>query len=316
MVELIHRGFMIEAFGRFPIQGMVFFGLEVHMGPFIALVPFYKKIHHIELGSTVWGFAEEAPNIFWIATEQGLFLRDMNTGISKKFIHKPLDPNSLTSSNVLSIYEDSNKALWIATENGFNRLDPRANTFTRYQNDPKDSSSVSPGSIFAIMGQGQDSIWIGNQDNGLDLMDNKKGSFSHFRNNPLDTNSLGGNFVVSLLPDHLGNLWIATYDAGGVNYFDRKTKRFKHFLKGSSVLTFMKNSDSILWVGTDAGLYKSIYTDATAGFSKVVDPSNNLENIRFCQYAKNNQKRLWVSTPDGLYKINPKNNQTNFIRCE
>lgn len=104
-------------------------------------------------------------------------------------------------------------------------------------------------------------LWFGSR-NGLCRYDGYK--FVIYQNDPFDTNSLSGNVIFSIKEDTKGNLWIGTINTG-LNYFDRKTgkfKRFRHDPKnpnsiGSDAIRSMEiTSNDELWISThDYGLY-------------------------------------------------------------
>ncbi|MDQ4140380.1 MAG: ATP-binding protein, partial [Bacteroidota bacterium] len=114
--------------------------------------------------------------------------------------------------------------------------------------------------------------------------------------------------------DPSGNLWAGTPLAGGLNYFNRKTGIFKHFLKGKSIYSLFRDSGGVLWVGTDEGLYRT--NNPANGFIRFKNPGSSLENTRIGCIQEDDRKNIWVRTPAGIYKINPLNNQTTFYAID
>jgi signal transduction histidine kinase len=99
-------------------------------------------------------------------------------------------------------------------------------------------------------------------------------------------------------------LWIGTYNGGGLNLFDRQTGKFKHYLKGVSVVFLYEDSDSVLWVGTDGGIYH--YTPSSDAFTMFADPKGSFKSdeLSVNSIAEDDKKNLWMSTSLGIIKIN------------
>ncbi|MBP8067084.1 MAG: response regulator, partial [Pedobacter sp.] len=75
-----------------------------------------------------------------------------------------------------------------------------------------------------------------------------------------DAASLSSNFVTSILNDHQKNIWVTTFN-GGVDRFDKKTKKFKHYICYNSIKEveepnawkIFEDRNHRLWVGTTKG---------------------------------------------------------------
>ncbi|MEJ7741747.1 MAG: triple tyrosine motif-containing protein [Nocardioidaceae bacterium] len=144
--------------------------------------------------------------------------------------------------------------------------------------------------------------------NGLSLMNKRTSRFTRFTNNPKDTNSLTKNMVVALDVEKSGNVWVGIFNAGGLDYFDRKTGVFKHYLKGMSITFLFRDSYGTLWVGTDDGLFRS--NNSKNGFTKFTDPGSGIENTLIRCIQEDDQRNIWVSTTKGIYRINTRNQQS------
>jgi ligand-binding sensor domain-containing protein len=284
--------------------------------------PYSRNIPHVYTGSRVNAFEKDFANGLWIGTDQGLILRNISTGYSKKFVHETFNQTSLSNDGVQSICRDHEGTLWVGTSNGLNRLNALTNTFTRFQYNLKDRDA---GLITIIEDAGGDSLWLGTG-NGLELMNKRTGSVTHFRNDPKDTNSLRGRIITSLLSDSSGNLWIGTAvipnpsDQWGLDYFDQKAGIFRHLLKNIGIYALFRDSDGTLWLGTSEGLYKTI--SPAKGFVKFADShtgveaGNGIESTKVFSIWEDNKKNIWVNTPYGIYKISLRNNQSTFFGAD
>lgn len=267
--------------------------------------PYRRQIPHVTVGASVWSISEDRANNLWIGTLEGLILKNKITGNSKKLLYNTHDPNSISSDNIRSIYTDQEGTVWIGTGNGLNRYNATFNNFTRYQNNPKDASSISAGPVFKVIEAGDGFLWVGTE-NGLNLMNKSTGKFTRFTSSPKDSTALIKNFVISLLTEKSGNVWVGTYDGGGLDYFDRRTGSFRHFLKGMTISFLLRDSYGTLWVGTDEGLFRS--SNSVNGFTRYIDPGSRVENTPIRCVQEDGRGNIWASTTAGIYKINPRKN--------
>jgi len=177
--------------------------------------------------NNVWSIYEDRSGALWIGTLGGLnrLVPSENEGSPPTFIHyktHPDNPNSLSSSRVLSIYEDRSEILWIGTHGGgLNRLrsenEGSPATFTHYKHDPKNLNSLSHNTVRVIQEDPAQPgvLWIGTNGGGLSRFDVKQQKFTHYRNDSNNANSLGDNTVFSICVNRSGVLWIGTL--GGLN---------------------------------------------------------------------------------------------------
>jgi len=114
------------------------------------------------------------------------------------------------------------------------------------------------GAVNAIYQDHEGYIWLGGTD-GLARYDGY--AFEVFHNLPADATSISNNAVWAIAEDGAGDLWAAT--DGGLNRFDRATKRFARFqhadgqrgsLVNNTVRSLGRDGAGTLWVGTYGGL--------------------------------------------------------------
>ncbi|MEJ7681413.1 MAG: two-component regulator propeller domain-containing protein [Segetibacter sp.] len=156
--------------------------------------PLRKHIPHVNTGSRVNAFNEEVSGVLWMGTDSGLIRSGLNKAGMEKFVHDSLNPRSLSSNRVLSLYRDKEDRLWVGTANGLNLLNSKTKTFTRYQHTVKNNSSISEGSVLSIIEDRHGMFWIGTE-GGLDMMNRQTGLFTRYTHNSKDSNSLSNNTV-------------------------------------------------------------------------------------------------------------------------
>jgi len=85
------------------------------------------------------------------------------------------NPQSISSSDVTTIYEDSRHTLWFGTSNGLNKFDRIKQTFTRFG-----KTEGMPGSVIAAMLEDNGgNLWI-STDHGITKFDLLKNSFKNY----------------------------------------------------------------------------------------------------------------------------------------
>jgi ligand-binding sensor domain-containing protein len=257
-------------------------------------------------GYAVSAFNLDSANNRWIGTDNGLIFHDSKTGHNTVFLHRDNEPASLSSNVISALHRDRQGTLWVGTNNGLNRFNASSKSFTRYLTDTGRQNSIINSQIYSIADAGADGLWIGTGD-GLDLMDRNTDTFTHFINNLNDTNSINAGGVTTLLPDASGDLWVGLFNFGGLDLFDHKTKRFRHFLKKRTVTALLFDASVALWVGTEDGLYFS--KDPANGFVKFQNFGSGFEFPPIATMQQDNRGRLWLSTGSGILKIDPASKQ-------
>src|SRR5690606_23095860 len=96
----------------------------------------------------------------------------------------------------------------------------------------------------------------------IDFLDIRTGKFSNFKKDPRDSTSVSDNRITKIYLDSKNNVWIGTW-SGGLNLFNKKTKRFKRFSikrdldigNEALIYTIVEDRDRRIWLGTEQGAY-------------------------------------------------------------
>ena len=288
----------------------VIFWIGGTQGTIYRFNPLQKLIENNLVSSApVISFFEESNNIFWIGTKHDLSRIDRETGISTSF-GKEITPLKTPENDVHEIIKDSEGTLWVGNSNGLARWDADKKKFVVYLHDPKDETTISDNTVVQILEDSDNNFWM-TTFYGLNLMDRKTGKFTHFLINANDKNSFGPNVMTSIIEDTAGKLWIGAWNGSGVNLFDRQTKTFKQYLRGSNIMCVYEDSDSVLWAGGDAGFYR--YNPDIDNFIRFGDLSfmNGIPNV--FNLVEDNQKYLWIGTNIGIVRLNPQRNESSLF---
>lgn len=284
----------------------------------------------------VTGIGQDADGIMWFSTKKGLFRYDGNQLSS--FKNNPLNPNSLMSNFLESIYIDSIGNIWLGSlGKGLDLFEPESGNFTHFRPDPNNPASLSNDTVAAILKDSKGTLWIGTH-GGLDQYDPKTKQFIHYRHKENDSTSLSNNQVRVIYEDHQGTLWIGTGspypdnggrpEDGGLNRLDRRTGTFTRYLHdpdnqssliSNKISTIFEDRQGHLWIGTSRnGLHKMDRQKGTferlpydpARPEKLSAPAINpqtttYEHITF--FTQDAAGNYWFGTVDaGLYYFNLK----------
>jgi signal transduction histidine kinase/ligand-binding sensor domain-containing protein/DNA-binding response OmpR family regulator len=175
----------------------------------------------------IYEIMEDSHSNLWIATRtNGMYVQDRNGKITK-FVHDPMNPNTLSSDHIRCFAEDNFGNIWIGTFNGLDVYNPHTNRFTVYRKEDL-PGSLQHSSIFSTFKDSQGSIWVGTYYGGVHYFNPETDIFTYYPDNRTRDDCLSHFFVGHMIEDKNQNVWICT-EGGGLNFFDRKKKRFKHY---------------------------------------------------------------------------------------
>jgi signal transduction histidine kinase/ligand-binding sensor domain-containing protein/DNA-binding response OmpR family regulator len=258
-------------------------------------------------------FYVDKNNKIWIGTQRGLYVLDPETGEHQLYLHSKSDAFSLPNNSVWIITGDSHQNLWIGTYAGglcYVNLDEelRFKTYTPFES-PLNHSLVS---CFAEDGN---LLWIGTEGGGLNCLDKSTGTFTFYKHDN-SSNSLSYNNIKSLAlqrrPQGAPLLWISMF-RGGLDCFDMKTEKFRHFrnhpedkesLYSNDLRKIIPEEDSGLWIAYQAN--RSLISYFSFQSEKFTHYSFD-ENAYIFDIQKDNAGNLWMITHRRLYKMDAGN---------
>jgi len=244
---------------------------------------------------------------FWLGTESGIFILNINTGQTTNLRKKFLDPYSLSDNAVYSLCKDSEGGVWAGTFfGGVNYYSRQYSSFQKYYPD-NSKNSISGSAPREICQDPYNNIWIGTEDAGLNKLDIKTGAITHFMPSGAPTDIAYTN-IHGLLS--IGNeLWIGTFEHG-LDVMDIRTgKVIRHYMAGPGphdlkshfVLSLIKATDGNLVLGTSNGAYT--YNRKTDGFTLI-------PGIPFGTFVaiilQDHEGMIWIGTHGrGVYRQDP-----------
>ncbi|MBN9382434.1 MAG: histidine kinase [Chitinophagaceae bacterium] len=248
-----------------------------------------------------------SPGEFWLGTESGIFIFDINTGSATNLRKKSLDPYSLSDNAVYSLCKDSEGGVWAGTFfGGVNYYSKQYSSFQKYYPD-NSKNSISGSAPREICQDPYNNIWIGTEDAGLNKLDLNTGAITHFIPSGASTDIAYTN-IHGLLS--VGNeLWIGTFEHG-LDVMDVRTgKVIRHYMAGPGphdikshfVLSLIRTADGNLALGTSNGAYT--YNKKTDNFTPIPGfPLNTFVAI----VMQDHDGVIWIGTHGrGVYYLDP-----------
>ena len=207
--------------------------------------PFHKSIKSIPTVDVAGKFPDDVAGSFledkegnlWVGTlGNGLFKYDQHKNLIQQFKNEPTDSFSLSDNKVGSLFQNQDDFIWVGTGHGVRMLNTVTKQFSRFKLDG--NVKDTEGAVFKIIQDKQGLMWFGIWGQGLIRYNPKDNSFKHFLSDIKDSASLISNEISDILQDRSGVLWIS--GSGGINRLNRETGRFKHYMAGTWITTFIK----------------------------------------------------------------------------
>lgn len=165
-----------------------------------------------------------------------------------------------------------------------------------------DNSNLSGNTISDILIDEDGRVWVSTSTNGINIYDNLLVELTWIKHEQKNMNSLIENHVNVIFEDADGDMWYGTNS--GVSLYQRKEKRWRHFLNGDLsrvVLAIGQSADRTIWVGGyGIGLY---HINKTTGSTKKVSQdilNGNVEMpLDYIFSIKADENTVWIGGIEG-----------------
>ncbi len=277
---------------------------DLHRKPFLV----YRHAPNVFTSlsdNAVLGITQDALGDLWVATLNGLNRHDQLTRNFIRYFDNPKDAGSISGNEVWSVFSDSKGSLWTsAFGKGIDRLKPGSHRFTHYVDHPDDSTSFQGNTVFVFYEDSRRRLWMGS-DRGLHLFNPESESFALYA--PDTTIAYG---VRAIQEDQYGEIWVGT-EGEGLLAFDPGSSNFTAFpfvkrqangLASVNVLALFRDSDNVLWIGTDRGL-NILHRDddgRPTGTYELYLERDGLADNGIVGILEDDAGRIWLSTSNGL----------------
>ncbi|MEG1615792.1 MAG: response regulator [Bacteroidales bacterium] len=243
-------------------------------------------------------YLDEAKNMYVSVFNDGLYIFDKN-GDQK---HHLTSENSDLAYNIILDMVEKDGNIWLATDGGgvsiLNLENPRS--ITNIQHVSGDENSIPTNSIGSLYKDVEGNIWAGSIKVGL--FEIKEVSIQTYKNVPFGSNyGVSNKTISSLYLGSEGNIWIGT-EGGGLNCFNPRTKKFKHFAstdneKVISIAEYSPRELLVLFYGK--GLFKFNKTNGSVSPFDISETPNRL-------YQLGSNRLLAITNTPFIYDIQTK----------
>ncbi|MBZ4190416.1 histidine kinase [Niabella sp. 3A5MI-3] len=248
---------------------------------------------------------------YWIATESGIFIYNLNTNASTHLRKRNGDPYSIADNAVYTFCKDNQGGMWVGTYfGGLNYFSKQNARFEKYYPLPG-TNSISGDAVAEIVSDKNENLWIGTEDAGINKLDLRTGNFTYY--------TAGGKKGDVSYPNIHGllafgdQLYIGPFFSG-LEIMNMQTgqvtDRFRSVgAKDARISSFISRiyltKDSSILIGTSyygAGLFK--YDPRSKTFSRI-------NQIPYGPYVYNiledHEGTIWTGTAtQGTFFYNPK----------
>ncbi|HEX4909871.1 MAG TPA: two-component regulator propeller domain-containing protein [Permianibacter sp.] len=264
----------------------------------------------------VQSLIEDNEGRLWIGTAGGLVVLGPD-GSRCVLSRQPGQNDSLSVSDVLTLFRDRSGVIWVGTyAGGINKWNSQTAVFQHYLPAEQLPPGVSSNTVSALLRDRQQQLWFGTTDSGL-----LRRQHGQWQQVPL-LSAEGTNrqraealAVHALTEDQHGRLWVGTFgaglfvlnpDGGPTRQYDFRNEDIAS-LSSSYVLTVFEDHQGEIWVGTENGLdlvresangvmhFRRFGAQLPVGFQAI--------DTEVMAIAEDYDGQLWIGGMGGLVRI-------------
>ena len=300
-------------------KGRIFVGTAIHGAKLFDInTSLYRNILTYNPDRTevfARNFIEASPGEYWIGTESGVFIFNLQTGELTNLKRKYNDPYSISDNAVYTFCKDKEGGIWTGTYfGGINYYPKQYNFFKKYF--PKSGENSLSGHVAREIHQDKyGNVWIGTENAGLNKLDTATGLFTHFQPTGTKGSISYTNIHGMLVNDN--ELWIGTFEHG-LDVLDILSgKIIRHYSEGTGpgmlrsnfIYCIYKTPQGAILLGTTRGAYQ--YNRSKDNFSLI----EGLPVNWFSSILQDKNGILWAGTyGNGIYFYNNKTKQAGNFR--
>jgi len=285
----------------------------------------------------VWRLLRDSQQTIWVATNGGGLHRMLPRQHAEEeprleaYRHEPMNPQSLASNGVISLYEDRAGTLWVGSyQTGLSKLlldkaTGGQHPVAHFANKPLDPKSLSGDMSNVFLEDHDGNLWVGTDGSGLNRAipppnPNERLRFDHFRAEPGKTGALQDDVITALYEDRENRIWAGSYNGGliRITFPGGSTSgkpRFTHYrnrpgdptsLSSNFVTGIYQARDGSMWIATVAGGLNAF--DPKTGTFKTYNqgPETGLSSNAIYSIAEDRFGTLWLGSHPGINRFNPK----------
>jgi len=264
-----------------------------------------KLVPFANFGATVNAVSDglEYRGLYYFLTQRGgIYVTDAYGTLKQRIPVVVAGNQSILSKK---LYIDQTGVIWVATQAGLFFYDPVKEMSNYLRMNLNDAFSLPTNSIWTIYPDPDQGAWIGTYGGKIAYCSLYDSQVRYFNPSP---GGLNHPIVSSFQEDHLGNIWIGT-EGGGLNYWNRQTDAFSHFLKSKSNspnsnmikrLKFDHANKSLSISAFSGGV--GTYNMAKGTFASLdfLSPESK-QPLTVYDFIRDQQGTWWMSDPDKTF---------------
>lgn len=215
----------------------------------------YSNIDFDTSNVNIGSIGEGPDGSLWVGTyERGIVRYFPDTGEIRRYIHSPINSQSLSDNLIYFCKPDSRGDMWIGTNRGLNRFNEETATFERFLYAKNNPQGISSNTLYSFYEHRDGTLWFGTRNGGLCSWNPDTEVFSHFTT--LD--GLPSDTIVGVSPSQGDFIWVATQN--GLVRFNTVTHTFVIYKTSDGLLSQQFNiahtsaGDGRRYFGTPQGV--------------------------------------------------------------
>jgi signal transduction histidine kinase/ligand-binding sensor domain-containing protein len=267
------------------------------------------------LSSRVTHISEDSNGVLWLATFNGLFRLDPNSGTLKNYVHDPADPFTIGDNAIRSTGEDRHGNFWVATSTTLDEFDRQTGKVKRHVQVGESGVGLSFhedrfGVFWVIYGPlGQ-----------IATLDRKTNRLTRYEYE-WKTGPAHANQAYCMLEDSHGTMWFGTAVAGLMK-FDRRNRRFISYrhdatdpesIGDNRVIALFEDGEGNIWTGLHQA-EPDYFPNRPLPFENVSRLAHSWEpqlSGLVSTISEDAQGVLWLAVNRRLYRLNRKTGQVS-----
>ncbi|MFA9216478.1 MAG: two-component regulator propeller domain-containing protein, partial [Sphingomonadaceae bacterium] len=251
----------------------------------------------------VLSLCEIVPGQWWAATYGGGIIEFDTSGRSRRIVHRPAIPTSLSIDRVAAVWRERSGLVWVAHERGVDIHNPLNRTVDTVH----DGAGLPEISATTFMTDTAGRLWVGLAEQGVDVIGPDGTRTAALRPDPAQPETaLPSRLVLAIAEAEPQEAWIGTL-LGLYHTSARGTKVRRVPLPHTDAyprIGSILREDQQLWLGTANGLLRfDPQANTVRVYGAGLASSGGLTDGRITTMLRGPDNALWVATRNGLNRI-------------
>lgn len=259
----------------------------------------------------------------YFGTSNGLSIYDSSTGLFTNITLPSINTSRGPILSVLGIHQESAEILWLGSFDGLLRYDLNHSSFEVFPYQDR------KGRMFGVHQPTMDRngyLWCTAVNNRVVVFDPVQRNFLDVEDDKEPINS--DDVLRSFYPEKDGSMWIVAYDrllhmrkyhcAGNTSMTIDSLEEYRHdpadnsSLNATSLMSFCKDNEGVVWVGTSSGLNKAVpMRKKFHSFDGQYLRRSGIKNQELVCFLRAGADSLWIGTRAGIYLLGKRN--TSYV---